>query len=285
MIFIKNIDEKKINDDFVKKTLKTILCILETIGIADLGYILYLFLQQFLMITLKLLHMKSKNVIKFNNICEIVVFILAIMLIILFFITFSYKISKKWNKKYTIVEKTIPKEKNNNKYHTQVAKTVINVYLTMMLGILSLNIISSMFYSAHGTSNQRALSKMFSNGGFQLWYVVILSLIIAPIIEEILIRFTSLGFLRHKLMNIWNSSNMQHSVFRRQLLNISLWLFSSICFSLLHSPNGIFSFLEYFWMGICFGYVYLRYDDVRASIAIHTLNNVVALLQMFLVIG
>lgn len=285
MIFIKNIDEKKINDNFVKKTLKTILCILETIGIADLGYILYLFLQQFLMITLKLLHMKSKNVIKLDNICEIVVFILAIMLIILFFITFSYKISKKWNKKYTIVEKTIPKEKNNNKYHTQVAKTVINVYLTMMLGILSLNIISSMFYSAHGTSNQRTLSKMFSNGGFQLWYVVILSLIIAPIIEEILIRFTNLGFLRHKLMNIWNSSNIQHSVFRRQLLNISLWLFSSICFSLLHSPNGIFSFLEYFWMGICFGYVYLRYDDVRASIAIHTLNNVVALLQMFLVIG
>lgn len=285
MIFIKNIDEKKINDDFVKKTLKTILYILETIGIADLGYILYLFLQQFLMITLKLLHMKSKNGITLNNICEIVVFILAIMLIILFFITFSYKISKKWNKKYTIVEKTIPKEKNNKKYHTQVAKTVINVYLTMMLGILLLNIISSMFYSTHGTNNQRALSRMFSNGGFQLWYVVILSLIIAPIIEEILIRFTNLGFLRHKLMNIWNSSNMQHPVFRRQLLNISLWLFSSICFSLLHGPNGIFSFLEYFWMGICFGYVYLRYDDIRASIAIHTLNNVIALLQMFLVIG
>lgn len=285
MIFIKNTDNRKSNDDFVKKTLKTILYILETIVIAGLGYILYLFLQQFLMITLKLLYVKSKSGIKIDNICEIMTFILAMILIILLFITFSYKISKKWNEKYIIVEKAIPREKNNKKYHIQVAKTVINTYLTMMLGILLLNIISSMFYSTHGTNNQRALSKMFSNGGFQLWYVVILSLIIAPIIEEILIRFTNLGFLRHKLMNIWNSSNMQHSVFQRKSLNISLWLFSSICFSLLHSPNGIFSFLEYFWMGICFGYVYLRYDDVRASIAIHTLNNVVALLQMFLVIG
>lgn len=285
MIFIKNTDNRKSNDDFVKKALKMILYILETIVIAGLGYILYLFLQQFLMITLKLLYVKSKSGIKIDNICEIMAFILAMILIILLFITFSYKISKKWNEKYIIDEKAIPREKNNKKYHIKVAKTVINTYLTMMLGILLLNIISSMFYSTHGTNNQRALSKMFSNGGFQLWYVVILSLIIAPIIEEILIRFTNLGFLRHKLMNIWNSNNLQHSVFQRKLLNISLWLFSSICFSLLHSPNGIFSFLEYFWMGICFGYVYLRYDDVRASIAIHTLNNVVALLQMFLVIG
>lgn len=285
MIFIKNIDEKKINDNFVKKSLKSLIYILETMGIAGLGYILYLFLQQFLMITLKLLYMKSKSGIELNNICEIMIFILAIILIILFFITFSYKISKKWNEKYVIVKETISKEKNGEKYHIKVAKTVINAYLTMMLGIFLLNIISSMFYSTHGTNNQRALSKMFSNGGFQLWYVVILSLIIAPIIEEILIRFTNLGFLRHKLMSIWNSSNLQHSTIQSQSLNISLWLFSSMCFSLLHSPNGIFSFLEYFWMGVCFGYVYLRYDDIRASIAIHILNNVVALSQMFLVIG
>lgn len=285
MIFIseKNLKVKKMS--LASKSLRILLCLCETIGVMAVGYVLYIFLQQFLMIALKSACYELRNGIKNGEIYEILFLILGIMLIVSIFIIFSYTISKKWSSKYIIRQKNILEEKNRAIDYFQVVKNVINTYLTMMLGSIILNIVSSMMYSTHGTNNQQALSEMFANGNYQLLYVVILSLIIAPIIEEILIRFTTLGFLRHKLMNIWCHGVNKSSEVLKNVLNVALWLFSSVCFSLLHRPASLFPFLQYFWMGICFGYVYLKFDDVRASITIHTLNNAIALLQMMFIIG
>lgn len=284
MIFIseKNLKVKKMS--LTSKFLRTLLYLFETFGVMIIGYVLYIFLQQFLMIVLKSSSYELKNSIKIGEIYEILFLILGIMLIVSIFITFSYMISKKWSRKYIIRQKNILEEKNHAIDYFQVVKNVINTYLVMMLGSIILNVVSSMMYSTHETNNQQALSEMFANGNYQLLYVVILSLIIAPTIEEILIRFTTLGFLRHKLMNIWCRRRDKGSEVSKRILNIALWLFSSICFSLLHRPTSLFPFLQYFWMGICFGYVYLKFDDVRASVTIHTLNNAIALLQMLFII-
>lgn len=42
------------------------------------------------------------------------------------------------------------------------------------------------------------------------------------------------------------------------------------------STNPI-SFLIYAYMGMVLAYVYLRTDDIRNSIAIHMINNVIAM--------
>ena len=105
MIFIseKNLKVKKMS--LASKSLRILLCLCETIGVMAVGYVLYIFLQQFLMIALKSACYELRNGIKNGEIYEILFLILGIMLIVSIFIIFSYTISKKWSSKYIIRQK------------------------------------------------------------------------------------------------------------------------------------------------------------------------------------
>lgn len=109
---------------------------------------------------------------------------------------------------------------------------------------------------------------------------IILSLFLAPVIEEIMNRFLFLGYLKNKLNLTLNTSGNKYV---DKIIILLLLLLSSSTFALLHSPTNIASFLQYFWMGLCLGGIYLKYDSVYASMTLHFMNNALALLTMFLI--
>ena len=263
--------------DFAKniiKISKIMLYFILTMLIITIGYFLYVFLQQFLLKLAKMCQNYFFNGIKTSSLYYFLLYFIGAIGIIFIFHTF-----KKLNCKNT------QKDNFTTRFsYSEILKNVIFVYFIMEIGIFLLSRISNLCYPAQTTNNQQALSMMFNNGGYKMGYVVVLALVISPYIEEMLFRFTILGFLKNKIYHILKPNNDKNHFFIKKILLLALLLFSSACFSLIHNPTDFFSFTEYFWMGLCFGTVYLKFDDIRASISLHVLNNIIALVQMMIVL-
>ncbi len=129
-------------------------------------------------------------------------------------------------------------------------------YVAKMIGGIALLI-------EHGfegnTANQAALDAL----DMPLIVYALLAVLVAPVIEELVMR----GLLMGRVFG-------QQSWFGLVV--------SSLLFGLLHGPTDIGSWLMYGGMGFVLGYVYRRTGKLEYPLAIHALNNLLAVIFMTL---
>ena len=124
-----------------------------------------------------------------------------------------------------------------------------------------------LFKMSGTTKNEQFLDTLFKSNDFRLAYLAIITILIAPVIEELIFRLFIFSFfnrLSRKLLN--NVSNTKP---------VCVYLLSSGLFSLSHEPTNLPSFLIYFFMGLVLAYNYNQ-GGVTRSISLHTLNNALA---------
>lgn len=170
------------------------------------------------------------------------------------------------------------KQENNVK---NVFKSACILYLMIIFGNYIISFISRCFSTASTSYNQQILNGQFANGGYRMIFVIVLSLFVAPIIEEIMIRYLFLGYLNKKInltLNKNNNSNLN------KIIILFLLILSSLAFAWLHSATNLASFAQYFWMGICLGMIFLKYNSIYASMLLHFINNAISLALMFIMI-
>lgn len=127
-----------------------------------------------------------------------------------------------------------------------LACPVINLAKTPLL---------TMLFGGDGTTaNGDALVQMTT--ALPVLYMFVSSAIFAPIAEEVIFR--GIGM---------------HVIFKKYLL-VGLFV-SSIVFTAMHLPTNLFSFFNYFTMGLMYGGVFLITKDLRWSILAHVVNNAI----------
>ena len=130
---------------------------------------------------------------------------------------------------------------------------------TIIISILSIAInygLTTLFeYLNIEMNNQNELVRLFNNHKI---YTSIITIFIAPIVEEIVFRYSI------------------DTVFRN---NILFLVISSFIFALMHG-FGIVSII-YIIMGLCYGYLYLKTNrNIISPILAHMLNNAFSILLM-----
>lgn len=158
----------------------------------------------------------------------------------------------------------------------------LGTYFVMFLVNLFVSVIlnSSKTFT---TSNQSALNNTFSSGIHGFIWIIMESILIAPIMEEFLFRWSFFEPIKRLITSfIAKKSNLKGQSKRRYLIlgKIIAWIYSSIAFSLLHVPTNMMSFGIYFWMGLCIGYIYQKWDSIYASMAFHSFMNLLVLCFM-----
>ncbi|GAK47040.1 metal-dependent membrane protease [Secundilactobacillus oryzae JCM 18671] len=112
------------------------------------------------------------------------------------------------------------------------------------------------------TANNEVIQNLMSADKWSLYLMVISGIFLSPVLEEMVFR----GYL-------------MNAFFKPE----SIWLpviVSGVIFSLGHGSTTIMSFLIYATMGAILAFVYRRTGSLRASIAIHMINNAFAMLAL-----
>lgn len=109
------------------------------------------------------------------------------------------------------------------------------------------------FFGEGEALNQLAVESMFNY--LPTWQIFLMTVIVAPIVEEVLFR----GLI------LFSGGKQSPSWFRL--------IISSLLFGLVHSPTNIASLYTYVGMGFLFAYAAKRTNSLEAPIVYHFLNN------------
>ncbi|WP_164509977.1 CPBP family intramembrane glutamic endopeptidase [Lacticaseibacillus porcinae] len=134
----------------------------------------------------------------------------------------------------------------------------------MVLALVVVQVLSGIAISLHWTAesqNQDALMQVLQQAPLTM---VLIAVVGAPPIEELLFR----GLLMHSFGSLKD---------KRRLWAASI--ISSVVFGLMHAgPSEPLNMISYIAMGAIFTATYVKTKDIRYSIALHFLNNFVALM-------
>ncbi|WP_164986113.1 MULTISPECIES: CPBP family intramembrane glutamic endopeptidase [Enterococcus] len=134
--------------------------------------------------------------------------------------------------------------------------------------IFVLNIILGIFLKQQGT-NQESLDIMLkiSSGILSILFYLV-TVIVGPINEEVVFRRILIGD--------------GNKIFSKTLLLI----FSSVSFGLIHihKISELPIAIPYICAGFIFGYIYIRFNNIFSSIAIHVLNNLIGILLLLFIV-
>lgn len=134
----------------------------------------------------------------------------------------------------------------------------------MVLTLALIQVFSSIAISLHWTAesqNQDALMQVLQQAPLTM---VLIAVVGAPPVEELLFR----GLLMHSFGSLKD---------KRRLWAVSI--ISSVVFGLMHAgPSEPLNMLVYIAMGAVFTMTYVKTKDIRYSIALHFLNNFIALM-------
>lgn len=103
--------------------------------------------------------------------------------------------------------------------------------------------------------------------------LIFLVVFLGPIIEELLFRFCAQNAIQVCLLKF--CANTNHEV----LQNWSI-VASALAFALAHEETYMFFFLSHLTVGLFAGHLYARTQTIKAPIALHCLNNAIAVLAM-----
>jgi membrane protease YdiL (CAAX protease family) len=134
----------------------------------------------------------------------------------------------------------------------------------MVLTLALIQVFSGIAISLHWTAesqNQDALMQVLQQAPLTM---VLIAVVGAPPVEELLFR----GLLMHSFGSLKD---------KRRLWAVSI--ISSVVFGLMHAgPSEPLNMLVYIAMGAVFTMTYVKTKDIRYSIALHFLNNFIALM-------
>lgn len=143
----------------------------------------------------------------------------------------------------------------------EVAKTKLTSSVWLPLLLFALFFTSQFILPFPQSDNQRTVEALNEQ---QPLFTFVYAVLVGPAIEELLTRGFLAKFLFPKQDKLWEI-----------LLYLTL---SSSIFSLIHLPSTLPDFLVYFSMGAIFGLLYVTKKDIRYPIALHMLNNLLALI-------
>lgn len=148
---------------------------------------------------------------------------------------------------------------------TQI-NTIFKAYGLILIMNFTFNFIMNQFFNTTNTANEENIKSILSLNNTVLIVFSLSAVLIAPFVEEFIFRGVVINYF------------FKHSAW---WINIIL---SGILFSLGHASQNIISFALYATMGMILAYVYKRSGQIKMSIAVHMLNNAVAMLFTVLTI-
>lgn len=150
-------------------------------------------------------------------------------------------------------------EENRGKPGKNIIKEIkkIGKEILMYIPIALISICVTSFIMVGQPANQASLDKSFYEAPI---FNSILSIIIAPIIEEFIFRFLPYKFIKNKTLYI---------------------IVSAVVFAAMHvvnEPNPFYYIWFYMMRPLYYGYRYHKTKDILVPISMHSLNNLIATL-------
>lgn len=143
-------------------------------------------------------------------------------------------------------------------------KLILGGYLFILIGEFILGVLNILIYHQTETANNQNLMTILGHNPLVTVVFAISAVVLTPIAEELIFRGV--------LMNLFFKPN-------------TFWpkvILSGIVFSAGHVSTNIISFLLYCMLGMTLAYVYRKSGDIRNSMLLHGLNNLVAMFLMLL---
>lgn len=137
---------------------------------------------------------------------------------------------------------------------------IIVGYLVLTFGVGSLAVLNRFFYHQTTTANNDTIQTLAQSSGILLTITFISGVFLSPIAEELIFRGVLMNFFFEKT---------------------AFWppiILSGIVFTLEHSSTTPFSYLIYFFMGGVLAFVYRATGQIKVSIGLHFLNNLIAMM-------
>ncbi len=142
--------------------------------------------------------------------------------------------------------------------------------LTIASGILT-QALASINGSSPESQNQNAIVELFNNGALPKIAMVLTTVVVGPLVEELVFRKSIFNLIPNKIVAL---------------------VVSSIIFGLIHTINFDYSFMDliivtipYISAGISFGYVYYKTDNIYASYFLHAGLNLLSVLSILFMWG
>ena len=141
-------------------------------------------------------------------------------------------------------------------------RLVVGGYFTLIVGMMIFGWLNQWLFHQAGTANNEIIRQLLNHNLIITVVFVIPSFTLTPIAEELIFR----GILTNLFFN-----------------RTALWskmILSGLVFSAAHTSTTIISFLLYCFMGMVLTYVYRQSGNLKNSILVHGINNLVAMLMM-----
>lgn len=149
---------------------------------------------------------------------------------------------------------------------SDISKT-LTYLLVMLFGEVVLNLIQQMVNHGHVVTSENQASLMSLATPKMIFGVVVLTLFIAPIIEETMFRGVLIG------IGIPNFSNWAKIL-------ISGMMFGA--FHVMLQAFQWFAFIQYSYMGAVLAYAYVKNNRLQSSMMLHFSNNLIATIPLVL---
>lgn len=132
-------------------------------------------------------------------------------------------------------------------------------YLTLLVGMMFFGQLNMLLFHQTQTANNAAVAQMLNHNQLATIVFVIASCTLTLVAEELIFRGV--------LTNLFFPA----SWFWPKLV------LSGLAFSCAHLSTNVVSFCTYLFMGMVLAYVYRRSGSLKNSIALHAINNIVAM--------
>ena len=141
-------------------------------------------------------------------------------------------------------------------------RLVVGGYAALLVGMMIFGWLNQWLFHQTSTANNEIIRQLLNHNRIITVVFVISSFTLTPIAEELIFRgiLTNLFFRRNAL---W-----------------SKMVLSGLVFSAAHTSTTIVSFLLYCFMGMVLTYVYRQSGNLKNSILVHGINNLLAMLLM-----
>ncbi|GAX02430.1 CAAX amino protease [Secundilactobacillus pentosiphilus] len=143
---------------------------------------------------------------------------------------------------------------------------ILTVYVAAIVIELVLNLINRSVFHQAQTANNESINVLLSSDQWVFYLLMFSGIFLSPIAEELLFR----GYL-------------MNAFFKPDRFWLPIFV-SAILFSLAHASTTIVSYLIYMTLGFFLAYTYRRTQNLAASIGLHMINNLIAMIGMAVMI-
>lgn len=139
---------------------------------------------------------------------------------------------------------------------------ILTVYIAAIVIELGLNLINRIAFHQAQTANNKSINILLSSDHWVFYLLMFSGIFLSPFAEELLFR----GYL-------------MNAFFKPDRFWLPIFV-SAILFSLAHASTTIISYLIYMTLGFFLAYTYRRTKNLAASIGLHMINNLIAMIGM-----